>query len=162
MLKESEKIKASFELGHVDGIGVGKYAEAIPLRQALKKCAVQEGGGIEHAIPYIAELFKCKIHSESPADVQLPVARRHAAFLPIAPSRIVFDGGPGFWWRERNSSCERAHRTSDVEPHQHTANIKNDGANFLGCQGFQWLRLFQLPEVLLRNYFSLRGVREEC
>src|ERR1700722_14470389 len=121
--------------------------------------------------------------------MQLPVARRHAAFLPIAPSRIVFDRRPGFLWRERDHSSEPAHRTRNIEPHQHATDIENDGAKvialrFFGCQilGFQWITLFRLPEVLLRSlssrrrslcrdssprhflwhYSLLRGVREEC
>ena len=60
----------------------------------------------------------------------------------------MFDGSPGFLWRERNTSSEPAHRTSDVEAYQHTANIKNDGAKFLGFQflGFQWAYAFSVTE----------------
>src|SRR5262249_41862925 len=61
--------------------------------------------------------------------MQMPVARRDAAFLPILPARILFNGGPDFLRRQRNSLRKPLHCERNVDANQNAAKIENDGLN---------------------------------
>src|SRR5690348_10579534 len=59
--------------------------------------------------------------------MQVPVARRNSAFLPILPAWIFFNGCPDFMRRKRNALCEVLHRASNVYADQDTPYVENDG-----------------------------------
>jgi len=50
--------------------------------------------GIESRIPNCGELFKVERKAETLTEMEMPIVRGNAAFLPIGPARIFIDGGP--------------------------------------------------------------------
>ena len=67
-----------------------------------EECVVEYGTGIEGTIPGTNKLFESEGSTEALRQMQMPIARRDTALLPIVPARIAVDGGPNFFRRERN------------------------------------------------------------
>src|SRR6516162_487455 len=57
----------------------------------------------------------------------MPVARRHAALLPVAPARIVFDGGPELLGREGKAVGETHLGLANIDTDEDAADIEDDG-----------------------------------
>ena len=104
--KEAEEIVVSFDVGDVDGVGIGKKREAVMAGKSLEKGIFEDGDGIESAIPGVDKLFERERAAEAFDEMKMPIARPDAALLPVLPARIVGDGGPDFVGKERNIFCE--------------------------------------------------------
>src|SRR6266404_2508426 len=85
--------------------------------------------GIEHQVPLLCELLECRRPAKPPLHVQVPIPGRDAAFLPVLPARIVFDGRPKLLGRERQPGGHALHRAAHIDAYQHAPNIKYHRAN---------------------------------
>lgn len=89
-----------------------------------------DGRGVEGAIPDFDELLEGELASQPPGDVKMPVARRHAAFLPVVPAGILFQGGPDFFGGERDAVGQAGHGAGDVHANEHAADVEDDRPEF--------------------------------
>src|SRR5271157_89574 len=62
--------------------------------------------------------------------MEMPIVRGNAAFLPIRPARIFFDGGPELHRGERKALSEAGLGTPDINADQNAPNIEDDGTQF--------------------------------
>lgn len=92
--EEFEKAVVVFEVANVDRVGIREKSEAVTLGKALDKRILLDGDWVKGAIPDFGELFEGKFRTKALIQVKIPVAGRHAAFLPVGPAGILFDGGP--------------------------------------------------------------------
>src|SRR5258708_25337526 len=76
----THKRKCSLEMGHVNGVGVGKQSQTALRREALEQQVRKNRAGAEDAVPDRAKLFKIQLQLEFLADMRVPIARIHAAF----------------------------------------------------------------------------------
>src|SRR6266567_3963370 len=61
--------------------------------------------------------------------MKMPVAGRNPAFLPIGPSRVLFDGRPDFLRRERKTGSKAARAARDVHADQNASDIEDNGTD---------------------------------
>src|SRR2546423_637031 len=92
--EEAEKIIARLHVGKMNGIRVGQQSQAISFRQALEPPGFMDWLGIESEVPSFRELVEGQRTAQALAQVEIPVPRLHAAFLPVWPMRVFLDGGP--------------------------------------------------------------------
>src|SRR5438034_4401436 len=69
----------------------------------------------------------------------MPVPWRNASLLPIQPVRIVLDGRPHFFGREREARSQPVHGARNIHANQNAANVEDEGAKPCSCH-----RLFAL------------------
>ena len=86
------------------------------------------GLGIESGIPNRGELFEVERNAEALTEVEMPIVRGNAAFLPIRPARIFFDGGPKLFGSE-GKALSKADLGLDINADQHASNIEDDRAD---------------------------------
>src|SRR6516225_499132 len=67
--------------------------------------------------------------------MQVPLPRRHAAFLPILPAGILFDRGPELFRSKREPRSQPGLGALDIQANEHASDIENDCANRRGCHG---------------------------
>ena len=87
------------------------------------------GLGIESGIPNRGELFEVERNAEALTEVEMPIVRGNAAFLPIRPARIFFDGGPELFGSEGKTLSKADLGTLDINADQHASNIEDDGTD---------------------------------
>jgi len=85
--------------------------------------------GIESGIPHRGELLKIERNAETLAEMEMPIVRGNAAFLPIRPARIFFDGGPELLRGEGKALSEAGLGTPDIHADQNAANVEDDRAD---------------------------------
>ena len=123
-----KKTVGCLEMGDVNGIGVGEQGEAVGLGELLEQTVVVNGLRIQCGIPDSCKLVEIERYAQAIAQVQMPVSSRHAALLPVWPTRIFFDGGPEFLGRERQSLRQAELCFSNIYTDKDAANVKDDGA----------------------------------
>src|SRR5208282_6632484 len=89
-----EELISGFHVSHVNGIRVGEQHQTVVFRQLFEHLYWMDGLRIECQIPGRSELCKVERNAQPLAEMEMPIVRGDAAFLPIAPARIFFDGGP--------------------------------------------------------------------
>ena len=134
--KIGEEIVAGLEFFDVDGIRVRQQAETIALCEAREEGSFVDRVGIEGGIPDPFELFEIERKVEALAEVQVPIARGHAAFLPVWPAGVVFDGGPQFFGSKGKSLGQGGFHALDIHTDEDSANVKDYGAQFGHGYGF--------------------------
>ena len=82
--------------------------------------------GIESKIPRCGELLKVERNAQALRKVQMPIVGGNAAFLPIAPARIFFDGGPELFGSEGEALSEAELGAAEINADQNAANIEDD------------------------------------
>lgn len=87
---------SGFQMRDVDRVGVGKKAEPVRSGKALEKSVRMDWIRIESGIPDLGELLEIKGEAQPLGEIQMPITGRHAAFLPVVPARVLFNGGPKF------------------------------------------------------------------
>src|SRR5260221_10479539 len=105
-------------MSDVDRIGVGQQRELIFLSEGLKEFVGLKRRGIERAVPGGAKLIEFQWAAKALGNVQMPIVGRDAAFLPIVPARVFFDGGPKFAGRKRDALGEAFDSARDVDFYQ--------------------------------------------
>ena len=98
--KEAEEGKTRLFLRHVDGIGIRKKGQPVFFGEFFQERFGLDGVRVEGAIPDFGELFEGERGAKAFGYMKMPVTGRNPAFLPIGPSRVLFDGRPDFLWRE--------------------------------------------------------------
>jgi len=98
--KEAEEGKTGLFLRHVDGIGIRKKGQPVFFGEFFQERFGLDGVRVEGAIPDFGELFEGERGAKTFGYMKMPVAGRNPAFLPIGPSRVLFDGRPDFLRRE--------------------------------------------------------------
>src|SRR5580700_5099770 len=88
--------------------------------------------GVEGPVPHFGELLKAGRGAKPPGKVQMPIAGRHAPFLPIAPPRIILDGAPSLVRRKRKARNQTAPCPGDIDSNQNPADVKDNRAQFSG------------------------------
>src|SRR4029077_9387556 len=76
--KEAEKIVVGFDVGNVDGVGIGKKRETVMARKFFEEGIFEDGDGIESAIPGVDKLFERERAAEAFDEMKMPVARPDA------------------------------------------------------------------------------------
>src|SRR5260221_5830935 len=97
-------------------------------REGLKEIVGLKRRRIERAVPGEAKLFKLQWAAEALGNVQMPIVGRDAAFLPIVPARVFFDGGPEFGGRKRDALGKTLDGARHVNFYQNPTDIENHGA----------------------------------
>jgi len=116
------------DMRHVDGIGIREQGEAAFCCQMFEQELWQDRGGIENAIPNRAEFFKAVRKTEFFREVGVPVARRHAAFLPIRPAHIRLQFPQNLHMVQAVAFAERSHGTRQIDADDDPADVKDHGA----------------------------------
>ena len=80
-----KEIVAGFEVGSVNGIGVGQQRQPVTFREFLEHPYRMDWLWIERQIPRCGELCKVQRNAQALAEMEMPIVRGDAAFLPIAP-----------------------------------------------------------------------------
>src|SRR5208337_308352 len=110
-----------------------------------------DGLGIESKIPGRGELLKVARNAEALAEMEMPIVRGNAAFLPIGPARIFLDGGPKLLGSEGEALGKAHLGAAQINAHQHAPNIEDDRTNFgshcllalrFGDGGTGWHRIY--------------------
>ena len=76
------------------------------------------------------EFLEVERDAQTVAEVQVPIAGRHATLLPVRPAGVFFDGGPKLFGRKGEPLGEAELRLANIHPDEDATNVKNDGANF--------------------------------
>src|SRR5437899_10379928 len=63
----------------------------------------------------------------------MPVPWRNASLLPIQPVRIVLDGRPHFFGREREARSQPVHGARNIHANQNAVNVEDEGAKPCSC-----------------------------
>ncbi len=124
----AKEIVSGFEMRDVDGVGIGKKAEAVALGKDFEEGVFMNGLGIEGTIPGLGELSEGEGCAEALGEVEVPIAGRDAAFLPIGPAGVIFDGGPDLRGRKRDALGKAFQRAAEIHTNEHAPDIENDGA----------------------------------
>jgi len=127
-----EEIVGGFHPGDMNGIGVGEKSEAVVFGEGIKELVGVDGGGIKSRVPNVGEGRKIERKAETLGEIEMPVAGRHAAFLPVEPVWIVFDGGPKFFGREVESVGEAQFRLLNIDTDENAADVEDDAAKLGG------------------------------
>ena len=112
----------------VNGISVGEKGETLVLGQSFEKIVGLQGLPVEGAVPSVAKFVESQRAAEAPGQMQVPVVRGDAAFLPIVPARVGLNCGPDFVGGKRDAARESAEGARDIEPDQDAPDVKNNGA----------------------------------
>src|SRR5260370_6770882 len=115
-------------MSDVDGVGIGKQRQAIALRQSFQEVAFEHGHWIDGAIPRVGELLEGEGAAKTFRKVEVPIARRDSALLPIRPARIMCDGGPEVAGRKGDALGQSGHGAGDVQAHENATDVEDDGA----------------------------------
>src|SRR5712692_11343329 len=83
---------------------------------------------MKRLVPGLGELLKAQGSAEAFVDVQVPIARRDAAFLPVRPTRVFFNGAPKLLRRQGRAGSQGVHGARKIDADEHASNIKDDGA----------------------------------
>ena len=126
----TKKAVGRFEMGNVDRIGIGKQPEAVGFGEVLEQTVRENRVRIQSGIPDLGELVEIERNSQALAQIQVPIASRHPAFLPVRPVRVLFDCGPKFFGGKGETLGEAELRLANIHPDEDAANIKDDGAKF--------------------------------
>ena len=81
-------------MADVNGVSIRKQCKAIALGKALEEGILLNRNGIEDAIPDFSKLLESEAPPKAFCQMEIPVAGRHATFLPVGPARILLDCGP--------------------------------------------------------------------
>lgn len=127
--KVTEEGKVWFLMRDMKGVRVGKKRQVVPGRQSGEEFVGEKRSGVDGAIPDLAELFEGDGDAEPAGEMSMPLARRHAPFLPIMPAGVGLDDLQEFCRRMRAAACKMAQGTLDVGAHNDTANVENNGAD---------------------------------
>ena len=137
--KEPEEWETRFCVGHVNGVGIGEQSEAVVFGKLFEKGLRLDRFGGQRAIPNLFELFKRERATEALAEMEMPVLRRDPALLPVQGAGIVFDGGPHFLGGELEVRGKTCHGAVNIHPDEHTTDVEDDGAEFRGWHGLNFL-----------------------
>jgi len=120
------EVISRFEIRNVDGVGVREENQAIAFGEFLEETQRVDWLGIESKIPCRGELLEAERHAQVLTQMEMPIVRGNAAFLPIRPARIFLDGGPQLFGSEGEALSEAELRPAKINAHQNAANIEDD------------------------------------
>src|ERR1700740_3636023 len=117
----------------MNGIGIRKQTQPVMFREAVQELVGEDRYGIQRRVPNVGEFLKIEGQAKALREVEMPVPRRHAPFLPVAPVRIVFDGGPKLFGREGKAVGEAHLGPTNIYAHENAADVEDYGAKLGGA-----------------------------